>query len=505
MLNEIVWTNTVPKDYNLLQLWQQHLYDLFTQEDIDEFISKLKNNLDDTIADYNGKENVKRLISEILLNTKYFWNFLDIIRDWKIIEIFNLSKKTQEKIIDIIFDNYKEITNFEWKITSKYTWDTARKKTFNYAISTLIKNNPDYYFEKLLNLDQNSFRKFTQKYHQTAILYAVNNYEISEDIKKQFAEKLEQNIWIYNLKDNRSIWKRWWNYYHFIEKYNKNFLEEFEIERFFSWNYSILDYLKIDEDWYNYRNLNKNLEELLLDEFLNYKWDILEKIFSIKKERLFNLEKILLNEKFIDKLLEKYDDKKLLEYFILMNQKFYISKEDKKLLINILDKILVGDKKFKKNKIISLLNKLFWNHNTNKELCSKDNFLKANTIKFLDLNLWNITDVKAFLTWENFKNFLNLSEQAQDNLVTFIKILEIKNIDFEINNELINFIVEKSSDSGIFFDETWFDLDDIWNIFLELNLFFNEQINDYKTYFSDEFIKNFLINMDSYFNSRTLC
>jgi hypothetical protein len=43
-------------------------------------------------------------------------------------------------------------------------------------------------------LDQNSFRKFAQKYHQTAILYAINNFNINEKLLKEFAEKLEQNI-----------------------------------------------------------------------------------------------------------------------------------------------------------------------------------------------------------------------------------------------------------------------------------------------------------------------
>jgi hypothetical protein len=51
------------------------------------------------------------------------------------------------------------------------------------------------------------------------------------------------------------------------------------------------------------------------------------------------LENILLNEKFIDKLLEKYDDKKLLEFFIFLNKNFYLYDKDKRLVIKIIDKI----------------------------------------------------------------------------------------------------------------------------------------------------------------------
>jgi hypothetical protein len=68
----------------------------------------------------------------------------------------------------------------------------------------LIKNNPNYYFKKLNSLEQNKFRKFVQRYHQTSILYALNNYGINEEIQKTFVNELLQKIGIHFLKDNRS-------------------------------------------------------------------------------------------------------------------------------------------------------------------------------------------------------------------------------------------------------------------------------------------------------------
>jgi len=128
----------------------------FSQEEINFFIEKVRPIwwINDIIQKIWEQKAIS-LANELLLNKKFNNIFLYILDEWEILEKLSIDPKW---IIDRIFDDYKEITNFTWNV-SKYGWDTWIKNYLNYAISKLIFANPNYYFERLINLDQNSFRR----------------------------------------------------------------------------------------------------------------------------------------------------------------------------------------------------------------------------------------------------------------------------------------------------------------------------------------------------------
>jgi len=377
----------------------------FSQEEINFFIEKVRPIwwINDIIQKIWEQKAIS-LANELLLNKKFNNIFLYILDEWEILEKLSIDPKW---IIDRIFDDYKEITNFTWNV-SKYGWDTWIKNYLNYAISKLIFANPNYYFERLINLDQNSFRRAVQKTHQTSILWYLNNTEPTErneNLMKDFCKKLVKIVWIDNLKDNKA---RWFdnNYYYYINLYYPEAFNKINIE-------NILEeksYITCDK---------KYLIDKLLD---TDNW--FQKVLKMKIPAI--LKKVLEDDKVVKYVINNFSDKDILLYLNLINKIHYyyendISDENYDLLI---DKIFSKSEYKKEENNIEYIKNIITN---------------PTNIKFINLFIDDFDSFDKLFDSEVLKEFLNKTDELKENIINFINVSRnIDNFKFELNLEDIN-------------------------------------------------------------------
>ena len=392
------------------------------------FLKYIKNDIFEIINSDNYKWEINNFIisklnkdqqEEIILNKKNRSLILNFLWNWGIFENWNFSNTFQEKIIDIIFDEYKEITNFDWNVRDNW-WPTYAKSILNEAVSILISNNTNHYFNRLMNLDQNDFRKAVQKTHQTSILWYLNHTEesdINEELIRLFLNKIVDCVWINYLKDNRT--KQFDNnYYYFMNKYYPEVFENINIEDALNKK----TYLKCDKKYL----INKLLE--------TSNW--FESILNT--DNLYLFEDVILDERLQDKLLDDNNEKNIIDYIFLLQFQignYYILNEN-----NFLEKIIkkVYDKKDNTylEKILNNWNILKFIKQYRDRFNSFDDIIKNENIRnLLQENSIVVGNVISFINLsqniENFKFDLHL-EDIDKNFIFFIKkLFKYKKVNWE--------------------------------------------------------------------------
>ena len=227
------------------------------------------------------------------------------------------SPKLQIKAIKPIIKNYKELTAHYNSNPNLFRED------IEYTIQILIKDNSDYFFEKLISLDDSNFKEITQKHYIYPILKYLNrkidnnsswyDYEkyintndTENELYVKFFEKLVNIVWIDDLNKYRNN-----SYYDFIFDYNEDYIKDIDIERIFDGTSKINREPSLEND------VNYVITESLTDKLIQSK-DWLSKCMKMKD--LWILEKIIISPKVSEEIFINFSEKDIINYLILLEK-----------------------------------------------------------------------------------------------------------------------------------------------------------------------------------------
>ncbi len=426
--------------------------------------------LDSKILDFlNEKE-----IEEIILNKRHIKSFANMLAEGKIIKKVRFSNEFQEKIIDYIFENHKEMVNiYEWK--NAWGKNSLIKDNINRTISKLIFNNTTYFFEKIMSLNQNDFKKAVQKTYLTPILYYLkktweaNNEntshfswedssedadikEFDDELMKKFFKKLVDIVWINDLNTNWRVD----SYYKYVKRFNENALKWIDINRVFERTTSADEYIEYDM-----------VNKLLSTE----NW--IQKCFDNVKHLGF-LREVIKNHKVCNHVLNNFSDKEIIKYLIIINNDI-ISLRDH-VMLSFFDNLIT---KISGEKNKNYVNKIIRN---------------GNIIDFISLYREDFPDFKSILTNRSILMLSSLEDKQISNVNKFISLVrKTLNLNFELKLENIDERFFKFIKNVFYVSWKWRD----WETDFNKHKNFYRKLNDF---YGEEISKIFDVEINNYEN-----
>ncbi len=380
----------------------------------------------------------KKQIEATILEKKHMNNFVIILWIEEFLEWNKFSPDFQKKIIDYILENAKEIKKRQSLLERKI--HEINSLDFDYNISRLIENNKEYFFEKVISLDDDTFKNITQDYLLNPILsFLESEKNIMNHFKNMYSKgKIEQNstvakffnklievVWVDNLNRFEDI-----SYYDYIFNYNHECVKDIDIEKIFDWTSKIWtdskkrsysqDYIPESQDF--------TLEKWLIDKLLsNENW--IWKCFKMKE--LWMLKYIISSSNVYSYVFENLSEKEIINYLGLLWKYWKISQinsllSSKKMFFDQLTK------RISNNKEKEYLIKIVSNENILKFITNnKDNFSCFNDIltnkiiyKLLDLDKMVIKNIASFMELVNKAPNLNFDLKLEDIDEKFIEFIK---------------------------------------------------------------------------------